>query len=176
MKKLSAIAVNEDDDLKSTLTPSSSFTLNEVKLDFGVFNSSVKINLNDFLEQVLSKCGFSSPSSVRKNNTIDKLFIHVNESYVSIRVNNIAKCEASGNYTIFYTNDKKEYIVSKSLKYYEELLRDQGFFRVNRSILVNMRLVKKVYKKEAVILDNNERIIVSARNKTKLMSFINKYA
>ena len=64
MKKLSAIAVNEDDDLKSTLTPSSSFTLNEVKLDFGVFNSSVKINLNDFLEQVLSKFVFNTHTGV----------------------------------------------------------------------------------------------------------------
>ncbi|WP_157730283.1 LytR/AlgR family response regulator transcription factor [Tenacibaculum jejuense] len=175
MKKLRVIVVNEENGLKRTYAPSQGFTSNEVLLDFGVLNSSVKITLNELLEQILSKCGFSLVSNVQKSNTIDKLFIHVNESYIAIQVDDIIKCEASGNYTIFYTKDKKEFIVSKLLKYYENLLKNQGFIRVNRSILVNMKLVKQVYKKEAVILNNNERIIVSARNKAKLMSFINKH-
>ncbi|MFY7671146.1 LytR/AlgR family response regulator transcription factor [Tenacibaculum sp. MEBiC06402] len=111
----------------------------------------------------------------QKAKVSEKVFLHVNDSHVCLEINSILKCEASGNYTVFFTHDSKKYLVSKPLKYYENLFNSHDFFRANRSVLVNMKFVKSVYKKQAIILTTNERIVVSSRNKNKLTEFIQKY-
>lgn len=106
------------------------------------------------------------------DNILEKIFLHVYDSYISLEIDSIIKCEASGNYTKFYTDEGKEYLVSKPLKYYDNFFSKKYFFRASRSTLVNMKFVQSIYKKEAIILSTGEKIIVSSRNKNKLLSFI----
>lgn len=100
------------------------------------------------------------------------LLIHVGTSHLSIEVDNIVKLVADGNYTIFHMENGKTHMASKSLKYYAELLTHKNFFKVNRSVLINVRFIKSIYKKETIILKNGDKLNVSVRNKPQMTALI----
>ncbi|MDH7446925.1 LytR/AlgR family response regulator transcription factor [Aquimarina sp. 2201CG14-23] len=108
--------------------------------------------------------------------TESRLLIHTGNEHIAVDIDNIIKCEADGNYTYFVTTNKSKYLASKSLKHYESLLISKGFFRANRSTLINIKHIASIYKKEAIILTNKEKIIVSVRNKSKLSDLINLFS
>jgi two-component system LytT family response regulator len=87
-------------------------------------------------------------------------------------VNEILFCKADDNYTeIYFENSKK--LVSKTLKYFEEALKDSSFVRVHKSFLVNVNEITK-YKKGkggSVVLSNGKEIMVSASKKANLLSY-----
>jgi len=99
--------------------------------------------------------------------------IHTGNKHVSIKVCDIIKCIAEGNYTYFYLNNNVKYLASHSLKYYESLLNSKGFFKAHRSILINIDYIESIYKKETIILKNDDKIHVSTRNKSNLIHLIN---
>lgn len=135
-----------------------------------LFNNSFK------KEDVTSAINNLEPITSFENiHVSDTLFIHVNSSYVSVSLKELVKCEADGNYTRFFMENREEYLASKSLKYYEKILKRKGFFRANRSVLINVRYIKSIYKKEAITLHNEERVVVSVRNKSNLVNFIKNY-
>ncbi|MBX2827102.1 MAG: LytTR family DNA-binding domain-containing protein [Flavobacteriaceae bacterium] len=102
-----------------------------------------------------------------------RFLLQVGNEYVSIALNEIVKCEAQGNYTLFHMKDGASHLASKSLKYYESLLKEKGFFKPHRSVMINVDCIKSIYKKETIILTTNEKIHVSVRNKTHLGQLIN---
>ncbi len=108
--------------------------------------------------------------------TESRLLIHTGNEHILLEIDSIIKCCADGNYAIFITNHKKEYLASKPLKYYEELLSEKGFFRASRSVLVNIKHIQSIYRKESLVLSNNEKVIVSTRNKSKLTNLIKELA
>lgn len=174
-------SVSDDNENIKRLIEHELFDDLKSKLKSEVLDIGLLLKLVDFIEK------YASYYSLKRNNALkelspaasadqsNKLFIHVNDSYVSLNIDEIVKCEASGNYTYIHTKQKEEFLVSKPLKYYELLLGIKGFFRANRSLLVNMNFVQSIYKREAIVLVTNERITVSVRNKAKLTEFINKY-
>ena len=95
------------------------------------------------------------------------------DGLVFIKTNDILYCEASSNYTIFYTAENKKYVVSRTLKEYEELLSDHNFFRIHHSYLVNLKVIKKYVKGDGgyVVLTNDVTLDVSKR---KRVDFLNR--
>lgn len=85
----------------------------------------------------------------------------------------ILYCKADDNYTEIYLNTGKKKLVSKTLKYFEEALKDSGFARVHKSYLVNVNEVTKYKKGKGghVVLSNGKEIMVSASKKSSLLSF-----
>jgi two-component system LytT family response regulator len=81
-------------------------------------------------------------------------------------------CKADDNYTeIYFKNTKK--LVSKTLKHFENLLKESSFARVHKSYLVNVNEVVK-YKKGkggSVILSNGKEVLVSSSKKANLLSY-----
>ena len=63
------------------------------------------------------------------------------------------------------SKDQKKYTVSKTLKYFEDLLSDYGFFRVHNSHLINMSYIKAYSKNGYVTLTDNNKLEVSVRRK-----------
>ena len=115
--------------------------------------------------------GYQMFSDFLKGNN-SNLLIHVGCQHIAIAFDDIIKCEAKGNYTQFYTTNKKKYFASKSLKYYDSILIKKGFFKVNRSAMVNVNHIKSIYKKEAILLEGGDKIIISRRNKVNLNDLI----
>jgi len=105
-----------------------------------------------------------------------KLLIQVSNQYIAVNIDSVIKCVADGNYTHFYRLNKKEMLASKSLKYYENLLINKGFFKANRSTIVNVRHIKSIYKKETIILENENKIKISRRNIVNLKDLIERFS
>jgi two-component system LytT family response regulator len=91
-----------------------------------------------------------------------------------INVRDIVRCESDGNYTYFFTIDKKKILVSTTIKEYEEMLSSFNFFRTHQSHLVNTNFIERFDKKDGghVIMKDNSSIPVSVRKKESLLSLL----
>lgn len=56
---------------------------------------------------------------------------------VTVMIDTILYCSADGSYTHIHCRENIEYVDSKPLKRYEELLAEHGFMRISRAMLVN---------------------------------------
>ena len=103
-----------------------------------------------------------------------KLALPTSDGLMFVKLSDILYCEAFSNYTSFYLSDGKKYIVSKTLKEYEDILTEYNFFRIHNSYLINMREIKKYIRGEGgyVILNNDVSLDVSKRKKEAFLSKI----
>lgn len=111
---------------------------------------------------------------VPKTNSINgKITIPQQEGFEVIQTDSIMYCKADDNYTEIYLSNNKKKLVSKTLKYFEEALKDSGFARVHKSYLVNVNEVVKYLRGKggSVVLSNGKEIMVSASKKSELLSY-----
>ncbi len=103
-----------------------------------------------------------------------KLALPSNDGLVFVKVADIIYCEASSNYTNIYMDDGKKYVVSRTLKEYEDLLEDQNFFRIHNSYLINLNSLKKYVRGDGgyVVMNNDVSLDVSKRKKESFLSRI----
>ncbi|MCF6180700.1 LytTR family DNA-binding domain-containing protein [Lutibacter sp.] len=101
----------------------------------------------------------------------------IKNGFEIVALDKLIYCEAEGSYTYFYTTSNKKYMTSNNLKKIESLLQQATFFRIHRSILVNLKHIVKYENSGKVHLTNGKELVVAARNKKnflriiKLMSF-----
>ena len=102
-----------------------------------------------------------------------RLALPATDGLVFVNVDQIIYCEATGNYTNIHMDDGRKFVVSRTLKDYEELLEDQDFFRIHNSFLINLNSLKKYIRGEGgqVVMNNNQTLDVS---KAKKKSFLEK--
>lgn len=101
-----------------------------------------------------------------------KITIPQQDGFEVVDINDILFCKADDNYTEIHFNDSKK-LVSKTLKYFEDILESNSFARVHKSFLVNVNKIVK-YKKGkggSVLLSNGKEIVVSSSKKANLLSF-----
>lgn len=102
-----------------------------------------------------------------------KITIPTQDGFEVLEMQEIMYCRADDNYTeIFLMNNHKK-LVSKTLKYFEDMLREKGFARIHKSYLVNVAFVAS-YKKGkggTLYLTNGKELSVSASKKAELLSF-----
>ncbi|WP_299366800.1 LytTR family DNA-binding domain-containing protein [Winogradskyella sp.] len=111
---------------------------------------------------------------VPKTNTVNgKITIPQQDGFEILNTADIMYCKADDNYTEIYLNNNKKKLVSKTLKYIEESLKDANFARVHKSYLVNVNEVVKYIKGKggSVVLSNGKEIMVSASKKADLLSY-----
>lgn len=97
----------------------------------------------------------------------NKIALPDNEGYTMIKISDIIYCQADSSYTIVHLLNGKKIITSKLLKLIEELLPAQTFYRIHKSYIVNLNLIKQYIKIDGnqVVLENDIRLDVSERNK-----------
>jgi two-component system LytT family response regulator len=123
---------------------------------------NLKIEAKDFSKKVKSLL-----SNVTKNDGQKRITIPTSEGLEFLDVADIIRCESDVNYTTIYTNDKRSLVVSKTLKWFETLLQNAGFFRIHNSHLINLSYIKKYTKGKGgyVTLSDDSNIEVSTRKK-----------
>jgi two-component system LytT family response regulator len=91
-------------------------------------------------------------------------------------VEEITRCESEHNYTKFYFVKDKSLMVSKTLKDYEDLLREFGFERVHQSHLVNLKHIKSYIKKENgfILMKDGTEVPISRRKKEHVLEILKK--
>ncbi len=107
------------------------------------------------------------------NNQNDKLILSLQDSFQVVDLNELLFCETDKGYTTFYCNDGKKYMVSKTLKEFEERLSEANFTRPHQSFMVNLKFIDKYDKSGTIHLKNGKKIPVSSRKKeTFLTAFL----
>lgn len=115
-------------------------------------------------------------NSFKKEFKNKKLVLRTSESLHIINISDIYFCKSDNSYTTFYFEGNEKILVSKSLKDYEGLLADYGFFRPHQSFLVNLNHIKKVDKTDGgfIIMENKKEIPVSLRQMKNLVGLLEK--
>lgn len=102
---------------------------------------------------------------LQEQNKIKRIIVKDKEQEHLIFIKDIMYISAEDKYTILYTENNR-YFDYKSLKDYEELLIDYGFYRIHRKYLINMYHHKSL-KKGFVTLSNDVVLPISRRKESK---------
>ncbi|UNY98609.1 LytTR family DNA-binding domain-containing protein [Zhouia spongiae] len=104
------------------------------------------------------------------NNEDSKLILSLHDSFQVIDLNELLFCESDKGYTTFYCNGNKKYVVSKTLKEFEERLSKASFIRPHQSYMVNLKFIDKYDKAGVIHLKNGKKVPVSSRKKELFLS------
>ncbi len=115
--------------------------------------------------------------SFRREMRTKKLVLRTSDSLHIVDISDIYFCKSDNSYTTFYLNGNEKIMVSKSLKDYEGLLTEFGFFRSHQSFLVNLNHIKKVDKSDGgfIIMKNKKEIPVSLRQMKNLLALLEQF-
>jgi len=103
---------------------------------------------------------------------IEKIALTTADGILYVRFEDIVRCEAQSNYTNVFFSDKTSILITKTLKYFEDILLGKDFFRVHKSHLVNLHSVRKFIrtkKGSSVEMMDGISIEVSSRKKEALL-------
>ena len=124
----------------------------------------------------LHKLSLMNDNSDSNLNEFNKIAFPIEDGYELVKTNSILYCKADSNYCTVVCIDRKNIILSKTLKYIEDLLPKTIFQRVHKSFLVNLNYVNKFQKINDlnIELTTGEIIPVSTRQKQNLTNAIFK--
>jgi two-component system LytT family response regulator len=107
----------------------------------------------------------------------NKLAVNAQSETVFVDVKDVVRLESYGNYTKVFFNDKSHIVSSKTLGEYENMLREDSFFRCHYSHLININYVKKYMRKDGLtlILKDGSVIPVSTRRKDDFERFVKRF-
>jgi len=105
-----------------------------------------------------------------------KIILKTFDNIHLVKLNDIVYCESSDNYTNFYLLNNKKILVSNTLKEYDEMLSDSGFYRVHKSYLINMIHVERFEKGEGgtVVLTEDLKVPVASRKREQLLELFDR--
>lgn len=95
----------------------------------------------------------------------DRIVLPTLEAMHVVKLENIIRCETSGSYTTFILKSGPPIIVSKPLKYYEDVLIPPTYIRVHQSHLINTDFVASFSKDGIVMMLNKDAIPISRANR-----------
>ncbi len=104
----------------------------------------------------------------------NRIALPVEFGFEFVKINSILYCEADSNYCKVACLDGKKIILSKTLKFIEEILPTTIFHRIHKSYLVNLNYVCRFDKTNdlRVELSNGEILPVSVRKKEDFINAV----
>lgn len=110
-------------------------------------------------------------------NEFNKIVIPDMDGFTFVNVSEIIYCKADGSYTQIHLLNDKKIIACKLLKSIEELLPSETFFRIHKSHIVNLNLVRRYSKVDGnqLFLENNIVLDISDRLKKPFLDKINEF-
>ncbi|MBP2832483.1 response regulator transcription factor [Aquimarina sp. U1-2] len=105
-------------------------------------------------------------------NVTGKITIPQQDGFEVLEIAEILYCQADDNYTKIYLNQGQK-LVSKTLKYFEDALTDNGFARIHKSYLVNVNKIVRYRKGKggSILLSSGKELSVSSSKKGNLLDF-----
>jgi two-component system LytT family response regulator len=104
------------------------------------------------------------------SNDDSKLILSLHDSFQVIDLNELMFCESDKGYTTFYCANNKKYMISKTLKEFEERLVKANFTRPHQSYIVNLEFIDKYDKSGVIYLKNGKKIPVSSRKREQFLN------
>jgi two-component system LytT family response regulator len=105
------------------------------------------------------------------NGETNRLALPTHQGFEFFNIEELIRCEADRNYTIFYFKNQKPITVSRNIKQYEEILSKKGFVRVHASHIINIREMKAYHKGSGgyIVLSDNTKIDISKSRKEEFL-------
>ncbi|OUS01564.1 DNA-binding response regulator [Flavobacteriales bacterium 33_180_T64] len=106
----------------------------------------------------------------------DKISLHTLDKIIIVNLDDIIRCESDSNNTMFHLQDGRKIFVTKTLKYFADMLKPYGFLRIHQSHLVNLQCISAFIKTDGgyIMLKNGENVPVSVRKKTEVMDILDQ--
>ncbi len=99
--------------------------------------------------------------------SLHKIALPTSERLLFVTIEDIIRCQGENNYTKFFLSDGHSVLVAKTIKEYEELLKEDGFLRVHQSHLINTNHVKSYEKRDGGYLKMVDESTVSISRQRK---------
>lgn len=144
----------DPDELAQAVNKACEIIHNEEKLDFNLLVENIK-HLN------------------KKEKIILKTFDHIH----IVNHDEIIRVEADRNYSTFYLEDGRKIIVSRSIKDFEDQLNNKGFYRIHKSHIINISMVKYFDKSEGgyVVMKDGVSVPVASRKRELLLELFDTF-
>lgn len=103
-----------------------------------------------------------------------RITIPTSDGLQFIDLENIVYFEASNNYTNVYLADQQKYLVTRTLKDFEQILPAETFLRIHHSTIINRDFIEKYIRGEGgqVLMRNGIVLDVSKRKKIEFLEAI----
>jgi two-component system LytT family response regulator len=105
-----------------------------------------------------------------------KIMLPTMEGFEIVTVKSIVYCEAVDNFTRFHFETGNPLLICRTLKYFEELLKNYHFFRIHRSYMINPDYVIRYSKGKGgyVTMKNNKELEISPNRKKEFLDSFQK--
>ena len=103
-----------------------------------------------------------------------RITIPTSDGLQFIDLENIVYLEASNNYTNVYLANQQKYLVTRTLKDFEQILPPETFLRIHHSTIINRDFIEKYIRGEGgqVMMRNGIVLDVSKRKKVEFLEAI----
>jgi two-component system LytT family response regulator len=107
-----------------------------------------------------------------------KIVLKTQSSIYFVDLQDITHCESDGNYTFVNTASGDRILITKTLREFDDLLSDSGFYRSHKSYLINLTHIRRFEKHEGgyIILNNGFRSPVASRKQDELLELLERLA
>lgn len=131
----------------------------------------------EHMKRALRKINFNVPSPIqykvlRENFNLQnerKVVLQTSETIYVVNQDDIIFIQAEGSYTKIVTVSHGVLTITKKLAEFEYLETDAPFFRAHRSYLVNLNHIKRIDKRDFLLVMSNEAQVQLAQDKKALL-------
>ncbi len=131
----------------------------------------------EHMKRALRKININSPSPIqykvlRDNFNLQnerKVVLQTSETIYVVNQDDIIFIQAEGSYTKIVTVSHGILTITKKLAEFEYLETDASFFRAHRSYLVNLNHIKRIDKRDFLLVMSNEAQVQLAQDKKALL-------
>ena len=111
-----------------------------------------------------------------RNGGQQKIMLPTLEGFEITFINTILYCEAVDNFTRFHFENTTPLLICRTLKYFEDVLREHSFLRIHRSFVINPSHVVRYSKGKGgyVTMKNNHELEVSPSKKKELLELFER--
>jgi len=105
-----------------------------------------------------------------------KIVLKTMENIYIVSLQDITHLQSDHSYTTFHVLKHDRIVISKPLNHFDDLLSDDGFYRVHKSYLINMTHIERFEKQEGgtIVLTNDQKIPVASRKRNELLELFDK--
>lgn len=112
-----------------------------------------------------------------RSHTQQKIMLPTMEGFEIVTISTILYCEAVDNFTRFYfDSEKTPILICRTLKYFEDILREHHLLRIHRSYLINPDYVVRYSKGKggSVTMKNKQELEISPNKKKEFLDLFEK--
>lgn len=126
-----------------------------------------KVSLNISNKEQLRSAQILKNNLQVEEHRLKRIVLPEMEGFEVAQLKDIVYCKANDNLTDFVFTDGRKKTICKTLKHFDEVLAESGFFRIHKSYLLNMEHVKGYVRGKGgyAQLSNGDELEIAVRRK-----------